>query len=192
MKEKNKGINIWLVLLIIVIIIIALTLIIKLAHKEDNNTRTNNTIHEEEITTTEEFGEAQFKVENVSTEKGQEFEIEIDLSNTQDFVAANFEYDYDASKLEYIGYEVGDSLKNGAMTMVNNDKESSKVLIGYVSNPEETDKTIKAGKLVTLKFKSIDNSKNQKIENTFDCTTLKKEDGTDIDFKIEQGIIDIK
>lgn len=192
MKDRNKGINLWLILSILIVIIVAIVLIIKLTHKDKKSVQINNTIYEEEIVPTEKFGEAQFKVENITTEKGQEFEIEIELLNTENFVAANFEYNYDSSKIEYVSYKVGDALKNGAMTMVNNDKENSKILIGYIANPEEKDKNIRAGKIVTLTFKAKDNIEIQKIENTFDCTTLKKEDGTDINFEIEQGIINIK
>lgn len=185
MNKKKNGISLGVILLIIAIIVI-LVVGFKSLHLEKiiNSNNNENKSNSEQIT------DANFKIKDIKCVKGQEINVEIELLNNSDFVAANFEYKYDSTNLEYINYEVGDSIKDGAMTIVNNDQAKQKVLIGYVAKPE-SEKTIKAGKIIDLKFKVKENLTQNKIENIFDCTTLKKEDGTDIKYNVQQGIIKI-
>ena len=135
--------------------------------------------------------EVGIRVKNIECLKGEEINVEIELQDDSNFVAANFEYIYDNSSLEYIGYEIGDSIANGAMTLVNNDELNSKVLIGFVANPAD-EKNIKMGKIINLKFRVKDNLNAESINNVFNCTTLKKEDGTDIKANITQGKIEVQ
>ena len=84
----------------------------------------------------------------------------------------------------------GESIKNGAMTLVNKDNNNKKVLIGFVAKPDG-EKIIKSGKVIDIKFKVKDSLTNNNIKNVFECTTLKKEDGTDVKYNIQQGIIEV-
>lgn len=185
MSQKKNGVSLGAILLLIAIIVIII-FVFKSLHKEEKINSNNN----ENMSNSEQTIDANFKVKDIKCSKGQEIKVEIELLNDSDFVAANFEYKYDSKNLEYINYEVGDSIKDGAMTIVNNDKTKQKVLIGYVAKPE-SEKTIKAGKIIDIKFKVKDNLTQNSIENIFECTTIKKEDGTDIKYNIQQGIIKI-
>ena len=175
---KNKGISLGIIFLIIIIIILAV-FVFKNIKLGKNESSTNF----ESI--------ANFNVKDIKCKLGQEINIELELLNDCDFVAANFEYKYDSKNLEYINYVVGDSIKNGAMTIVNNDTANEKILIGFVAKPDG-EKTIKAGKIIDIKFKVKDNLTKNKIYNKFESTTLKTEDGTDIKYNIQQGTIEIK
>ena len=179
MNKVKKEFRLFYLVLGIIIIISVIMLAINIANKRKLNNK--NGISE---------SYANFKIQDIKVTKGQEINIEIELLNDSDFVAANFEYKYDGDSLEYINYEIGESLKDGAMTIVNNDDKNKKILIGFVAKPEG-EKTIKSGKIIDIKFKVKEALTKNKIENIFDCTTLKKEDGTDINSSIQQGVIEI-
>lgn len=178
MNKKKNGVSLGAILLLIIIIVI-IVFAIKSIHKNGNQDNNGNS---EKI--------ANFRISNIKCTKGQEITVEIELLNNSNFVAGNFEYKYDSTCLEYLNYEIGDSIKDGAMTIVNNDKANNKVLIGFVAKPE-SEKIIKAGKIIDIKFKVKEALTKNKIENVFECTTLKEEDGTDIKYKVQQGIIEI-
>ena len=174
MNKKKKEISLGTILLVIIMVLAISIILFKLV---------NNTKYVEK-------NDVVFKIKDIKCLKGQEVNIEIELLNDSDFVAANFEYKYDGDSLEYINYKIGESLKDGAMTIVNNDDKNKKILIGFVAKPEG-EKTIKSGKIIDIKFKVKEALTKNKIENIFDCTTLKKEDGTDINSNIQQGTIEI-
>ncbi|MBP3831432.1 MAG: hypothetical protein ILA02_03565 [Clostridia bacterium] len=174
MNKKKKEIRLGTILLVIIMVLAISIILFKLV---------NNTKYVEK-------NDVVFKIKDIKCLKGQEVNVEIELLNDSDFVAANFEYKYDGDSLEYINYEIGESLKDGAMTIVNNDDKNKKILIGFVAKPDG-EKTIKAGKIIDIKFKVKEALTKNKIENIFDCTTLKKEDGTDINSSIQQGVIEI-
>lgn len=174
MNKKKKEISLGTILLVIIMVLAISIILFKLV---------NNTKYVEK-------NDVVFKIKDIKCLKGQEVNVEIELLNESDFVAANFEYKYDGDSLEYINYEIGESLKDGAMTIVNNDDKNKKILIGFVAKPDG-EKTIKAGKIIDIKFKVKEALTKNKIENIFDCTTLKKEDGTDINSNIQQGTIEI-
>ena len=174
MNKKKKEISLGAILLVIILVLVISIILFKLI---------NNTNYVEK-------NNAVFKIKDIKCLKGQEVNVEIELLNDSDFVAANFEYKYDGDSLEYINYKIGESLKDGAMTIVNNDDKNKKILIGFVAKPEG-EKTIKSGKIIDIKFKAKETLTKNKIENIFDCTTLKKEDGTDINSNIQQGTIEI-
>lgn len=132
-----------------------------------------------------------FEINNIKCSKEEEIEVAINLDNETDFVAANFEMPYDGKNMEYVNYKIGNSLENGAMTLVNNNESENKVYIGFVAKPgEET--VIPKGNLVTLKFRIKENAENKKINTEFNCTTLKQKNGEDVLFNIRQGVIEIK
>jgi hypothetical protein len=181
---SNKKIEIKLVY--VIAIIIAIFVIIFIVHKVNNKDSDSTPVNKQEIETA---SNTKFKVKDVEIGKGEEVAIEIDLLNTSNFVAANFEYQYDKDNLEYVSYEKGETAENAAMLMINNVED--KILIGYVADPQK-EKTLKAGNIVSLKFKVKDSAKVEEIKNIFKCTTLKNEDGSDIKYDIEQGNIKIK
>lgn len=185
MNKRKSGISLGVIILLLIIAVVALFIYKKLNTNEIINSKNNP-----EISNSSKDLVANFKIKDINCNKGQEINIEIELLNDSDFVAANFEYKYDGDSLEYINYEIGESLKDGAMTIVNNDDKNKKILIGFVAKPEG-EKTIKSGKIIDIKFKVKEALTKNKIENIFDCTTLKKEDGTDINNNIQQGIIEI-
>ena len=181
---SNKKIEIKLVY--VIAIIIAICVIAFVVHKVNNkdNNSTPTTKQNVEISSN-----TKFKVADVEASKGEEIDIKINLLNTANFVAANFEYQYDKDSLEYISYEKGETAENAAMLMINN--VDDKVLIGYVADPQK-EKTLNSGNIISLKFKVKDDTKVEEIKNIFKCTTLKNEDGSDIKYDIEQGNIKIK
>ena len=182
MKKRRRGISLSVIILILIIIITAIFLIKRINKKEIKDS--NNNISTSENSTN-------FKIKDIKCKSGEEICVEIELLNDSDFVAANFEYKYDSNALEYINYEIGDSIKDGTITLVNNDKSNEKVLIGCIVKTD-SESIIKSGKIIDIKFKVKDSLTVNKIENLFDCTTLKEKDGTDIKFNIQQGIIEIK
>jgi len=186
MNKKKNGISLGFIILIIIIIIATVFLLKKINPKVKVNSSNNETLSSEKQT-----ADANFKVKDIKCLAGQEIDVEVELLNDCEFVAANFEYKYDSTNLEYINYEVGDSIKNGAMTIVNNDKTNDKVLIGFVAKPDG-EKIIKSGKIIDIKFKVKDRLTKNRIDNIFDSTTLKKEDGTDVSYNVQQGMIEIK
>ncbi len=175
MKKTKKGISLGYIILGI-IIILCISIPVYRIIKQKQGSVINN---------------ADFKIENIKCSKGQEITVEIELLNNSDFVAANFEYKYDSSSLEYISYEIGNSIKDGAMTLVNNDKAKEKVLIGFVAKPDG-EKEIKSGRIIDIKFRVKEDLTQNNINNKFECTTLKKEDGTDVKFNIHQGTIEVE
>lgn len=193
MNNKKKGISLITLLLVATVIIAIIVIAINILKPKENNA--SNIIVENNSDSRSQseiidFDGTAFRVKDIKAKRGDEIEVEIDLLNESNFVAANFEYKYDGSSLEYINYKIGDTIKGGAMSMVNNDKDSETVLIGYVAKPDG-EKIVKPGNVVTLKFKIKENLKSKKIENTFECTTLKEEDGTDVKYEVQQGKIEI-
>lgn len=133
-----------------------------------------------------------FKVSDVTGSPGEEITIHIEMLEDSDFVAGNFELTYDKEKMECIHYEKGEILENGAMSIVNNDTDNGKVLIGYVAEPDEENTIQKAGNLVSITFKINEEIEDLTVNPVFSCSTLKAEDGTDIPNEIEQGIIKVQ
>lgn len=185
MNKKKNGISLGVIILIIIIAVVII-FICKKSNKDEKINTENNI----ELSSSEQDASANFKIKDIKCNKGQEINVEIELLNDCNFVAANFEYKYDANNLEYINYETGNSLKDGAMTIVNNDETNKKILVGFVAKPDG-DKIVESGKIIDVKFKVKDTLTKNKIENVFECTTLKKEDGTDIKYNVQQGIIEI-
>lgn len=152
----------------------------------------NNMEDKLEESTIEDSNEiTKFKVDSVNGKENGQIEVSIELLNDSNFVAANFEFEYDGTSIAYEGYVLQNSVESAAMKLVNNDKENSKILMGFVADPTKKDKTFKAGKMITLNFK-IKSKKEEKINPKLLCTTLKDENGGDIKFNIEQGSIEIE
>lgn len=178
----NKKLRIIIVLAIIAIIICAAIICSKQLKNRKNIDEKASPIVAENATN--------FKVLDITCENGDEAEIKIELTNDSNFVAANFEFEYDEDYLEYIGYEVGKPFEVGAMTMVNESKDG-KVLIAFVDDPENKD-GIKAGNIITLRFNTKKNTDKEGLNTSFKCTTLKQADGENVEFNINQGKIIIK
>ena len=150
-------------LVYVIAIIIAICVIAFVVHKVNNKDNDSTPTAKQNV---EIFSNTKFKVADVEASKGEEIDI-----------------------LEYVSYEKGETAENAAMLMINN--VDDKVLIGYVADPQK-EKTLNSGNIISLKFKVKDDTKVEEIKNIFKCTTLKKEDGSDIKYDIEQGNIKIK
>ena len=135
---------------------------------------------------------AKFEVSDVIGNAGEEITITVKLLEDFNFVAANFEFLYDSSKMEYIKYEETEILKNAAMSIVNNDKNSDKILIAYVGDPQNETDIVKQGELIKMTFRLKDEISNEKIKPEFKCATLKEKNGQDVLNVIKQGTIIIK
>ena len=135
--KNKKGIPI--ILIVITIIIIAAILIISITLTKGKDNQSENSIKDDN---TVNAVETSFRINNIICKNGDEISVEIEQLDDSDYVAANFEYIYDSNSLEYNSYEVGDSFSNAAMTIVNNDEKNGKVLIGFVANPEDENKSI--------------------------------------------------
>ena len=202
MSKTKKEFNIIYLILGLIIVLAISLFAFKMINRNNSATENNNSTNNINNTTNANSNtknnnastneaNLNFKIKDIKCSKGQEITVEVEMLNDSDFVAANFEYNYDSDSLEYIDYKVGNSLENAAMFIVNDDKDNHKVLIGFVAKPEE-EKEIKSGKIIDINFKVKDNLTATKIDNKFDCTTLKQEDGTDIKFNIQQGKIEIQ
>lgn len=131
-----------------------------------------------------------FKVISQDGQVGDEITVSIDMANEAEFAAGNFELTYDNSKLEYVSYDKGAILNTGIMALVNPDTENSKISIAYTANPADTNQLKSAGNLLKVKFKIKDNA--QGIATVlFNCTILKKSDGTEVENSIEQDNVSI-
>lgn len=172
MKNKSIRIPAFVVVLLIVAIIIGISFI-----KKQNNSAVEKT--------------AEFKVSDITAKAGEKITISIKMLENSNFVAGNFEFTYDSSKMEYVKYEEGNILKDGAMSLVNHDEENDKISIAYIANPQDNESTVEKGDLVNLTFKIKKSVTNKEITPELKCTTLKKSNGEDVKSIINQGKITI-
>lgn len=137
---------------------------------------------------------ANISVDTKDAVVGQAVTVNINLQNTVDFVAGNFELTYDDSKLSYQSYSIGDSLKNAEGTtngtIYLNTSTSGTIRIGYMSDVVEGSATKNAGVLLSLTFNVID-GRGSVTELPLTCSTLKTADGTDVETNITNGSIQI-
>ena len=137
---------------------------------------------------------ANISVDTKDAVVGQAVTVNINLQNTVDFVAGNFELTYDDSKLSYQSYSIGDSLKNAEGTtngtIYLNTSTSGTIRIGYMSDVVEGSATKNAGVLLSLTFNVID-GRGSVTELPLTCSTLKTADGTDVETNITNGLIQI-
>ena len=87
------------------------------------------------------YSDANIMVDTKNVVQGNEIEVNINLQNSVDFSAANFILTYDSAKLKYIGYTIGNSLKNANGTINGeiaiNANISGKIEIGYMSETKQ-------------------------------------------------------
>lgn len=162
---KNKYVKI---LIIAIILIIALVVICIKKQKE-------NPIDDAIVRKT-----AKFEISDIIAESGDEIIINIKMLEDSDFVAANFELLYDSKQMQYVKHEEGDILKQGAMSVINNDEANNKISIAYVAKIQNETDRVKKGDLVKITFKKKQTITDAKIDTEFKCTTLKDKDGQDV------------
>lgn len=173
MKNKSIRIPAFAVILLIIAIVIGISFI-----KKQNNSAVDKT--------------AEFKVSDITAKAGDKITISIKMLEDSNFVAGNFEFSYDSSKIEYVKYEEGDILKGGAMSLVNHDEENDKISIAYIANPENDESAVAKGNLINLTFKIKKSATNKEITPELKCTTLKKSNGEDVKSIINQGTITVE
>lgn len=93
-KKKKNGISLGAIILFLIIVVAVIVVCIKLNKKGNSGE-----LSEQDV-------QANFRIKDIKCNKGQEINVEIELLNDSNFVAANFEYKYDSTNLEYLSYEV--------------------------------------------------------------------------------------
>ncbi len=131
-----------------------------------------------------------FSMTGASGSKDDEVTVYISLDKEIEFAAADLVLEYDASKLEFVKYEELDVIQKAAMNIVNNNSDTGKIAIGYVSNPSSATKAKAPGKMLSIVFK-IKVDSNEKIRLNLKCTTLKKDSGEDIQVSDAQAEISV-
>ena len=133
---------------------------------------------------------ANLKVSTASGEKDDTVEITVSLENDTNFVAGNFNLIYDTTKLEYVSYEFGSVFNEGIMKIINHDSTTGNIAAAFSADPSEASHVRSAGNLFTVKFKIISDTTG--ITNfTFNCTTLKQNDGTNVTTDITDGYVNV-
>ena len=120
-----------------------------------------------------------FYISNASGSKNDEVTIFIRLNKELAFASADLVLEYDASKLEYVKYEEQVIWKNSAMSIVQNNSNTGKIAIGYVSNPSTAQTPKTPGAMLSITFR-IKSDKYEKIEVILNCTLLKNDTGENI------------
>lgn len=182
---ENKSIRMPLMPIIILIIIIVIVIgLINNSQKENVNGQDTNKLNEKAKVT--------FEVEDMFSKAGEEITIKIRMLEDSNFVAANFELLYDDTKMQFVKYKKEEILNNSAMSIINNDEDESKVLIGYIGNPQDEENIVPKGELISITFKINESVDDTKIKPELKCTTLKQKDGRDIENVIKLGVITLE
>lgn len=177
---ENKYVRIPIVA--IILIIVAVVICINVVRKQEENTGDDAIGNKT----------AEFEISDIIAKSGEEITINIKMLEDSSFVAANFELLYDSKQLEYVEYEEGDILKEGAMSVINNDEDNNKISIAYIANFQSETAIVKKGDLANITFKIKKSITDTKINTEFKCTTLKDKDGQDVQNVINQGTIVVK
>lgn len=134
---------------------------------------------------------AKFSVSSGSAKSGEEITIDINLDSESDFVSADLVLNYDTKKLQFVKYQEGQVLKEGAMNIVKDNPESGKIAIGFVANPTISNQIRSIGNMLSITFKII-STVDDVTELRLECTSLKNDNGNDIENTVNDGTISIK
>jgi len=133
---------------------------------------------------------AEFNIDSKDCKKGDTITLKIDMLNAVSFVAGNFTVKYDSTSLDFVSYEYGEVLRTNYMITIHPVEDEGKINIGYIARLDAGTNLVKAGNVLTLKFKVKDDSKQINYVD-FSCDTFKEKDGTDISYHTNRGIVDI-
>ena len=131
-----------------------------------------------------------FSVTNATGSTGEEVTIYINLDKEVEFASADLILEYDTSKLEFVKYNELDILKKSAMSIAKNNSNTGKIAIGYVSNPNEASLVKSPGQMLSITFK-IKTQVSDTIELNLQCTSLKKDNGENIQVDSVQSEIKV-
>ncbi len=123
---------------------------------------------------------------------GEEFTVNLTISDNSKLAAAVIDLNYDASKLEYIDASVGGIVDSSAMQSINKiEDEKTCIRFSYLST---ADSITAEGVLMTVKFKALDNAEGTanltvSISNPADFVA---EDLSRIEYTVKNTVILIK
>lgn len=122
-------------------------------------------------------------VDNISTKKGKKISVPVKVSSNQGFMSGIFEFDYDATALEYTGYKPGKLFSD----FMFNNQEGKVKFITLADNDVKKD-----GVLVYLEFKVIDKNKTVPIKVTVNSDSIANRNEEYVPVKTKDGSVKIK
>ena len=150
-----------------------------------------------------ETNDVSFSVKKMNIQRGETITEVVDMNCTTNFSAANFVLTYDSNVLEYVPYydednevdynqNCGQTILNSsgipnATVLINSDTVGT-IKVGYMSTKSVAGKS---GEFLKFKFKVKDNAEYGNSNITINATTLKDENGTNLNAQYSNGIVSI-
>ena len=144
-----------------------------------------------------------FSVKNMNAQRGETITEVVDMNCTTSFSAANLVLTYDSNVLEYIPYydednevdynqNCGQTILNSSgipnATVLINSETAGTIKVGYMSTKSVAGKS---GEFLKFKFKVKDNAEYGNSNITINATTIKDENGTNLNAQYSNGIVSI-
>ena len=131
-----------------------------------------------------------FSITDATGKQNDEVTVYINLDKELEFAAADLTIEYDKTKLEYVNYTQLEILNKSAMHIVNNNDDTGKIAIGYVSNPNPSDLIKNPGQVLSITFRiKTDTEETTKLNMV--CTSLKTDAGESINVASKQSTVTI-
>ena len=142
-----------------------------------------------------------FSISSQNAKRGDVITVLVDMNCINNFVAANFELNYNSNVLEYVPFTTGGEvdytqncgpiiLNNGSSpaTVLINSNTAGKIKIGYMS---QTSIAGKSGQLFIFKFNVKSNAPYGNSEVSLSTTTLKNSNGNNLNASYQSGYIGV-
>lgn len=144
-----------------------------------------------------------FSIESMNAQKGETYTVKVNMDCTTNFSASNLVLTYDSNVLEYVPYydednevdynqNCGQTILNtsgipNATVLINSDTAGT-IKIGYMSTKSVAGKS---GEFLKFKFKVKTNAASGNSTISLTTTTLKNENGTNLNAQYNNGTISI-
>ena len=144
-----------------------------------------------------------FSIESMNAQKGETYTVKVNMDCTTNFSASNLVLTYDSNVLEYVPYydednevdynqNCGQTILNAsgipnATVLINSDTAGT-IKIGYMSTKSVAGKS---GEFLKFKFKVKTNAASGNSTISLTTTTLKNENGTNLNAQYNNGTISI-
>ena len=144
-----------------------------------------------------------FSIESMNAQKGETYTVKVNMDCTTNFSASNLVLTYDSNVLEYVPYydednevdynqNCGQTILNtsgipNATVLINSDTAGT-IKIGYMSTKSVSGKS---GEFLKFKFKVKTNAASGNSTISLTTTTLKNENGTNLNAQYNNGTISI-
>lgn len=144
-----------------------------------------------------------FTIGSMNAQKGQTYTVQVNMNCTTSFSAANFVLTYDSNVLEYVPYydedndvdynqNCGQTILNSsgvpnATVLINSDTAGT-IKIGYMSTKSVAGKS---GEFLKFKFKVKSNAAYGNSTISITTTTLKADNGNNLNAQYSNGVISI-